>query len=191
MREPLQITFRGLDRSDAIEQRIRAKATDLGRLHDRIMSCHVTVEAPHNHHYKGKQYSVRLDMHLPDKEIVVHKQAHEDVYVAIRDTFDAATRQLEDHARRRRGEVKRHELPGHGTVARLFRDDGYGFVQLPDGADVYFHQNSVPGGGFSALAPGDEVRVVLAEAESPKGPQASAVIPVGKHHLVDRPARNG
>ncbi len=189
MQQPLQITFRGFDRSDAIEQRVRAKATDLERLHERIMSCHVTVEAPHNHHYKGKQYTVRLDLHLPDKEIVVGKQSDEDVYVAIRDAFEAATRQLESHARRRRGEVKHHDLPDHGTVAKLFRDDGYGFVQLADGGDVYFHANSVPGGAFTALTPGDEVRVVLAEAESDKGPQASAVIPIGKHHLVDRPAR--
>lgn len=190
MQQTLQITFRGLDRSEAIEQRIVEKAEDLGRLHDRIMKCHVTVEAPHNHHYKGNQYVVRLDLRLPDKEIVVGRQPHEDVYVAIRDTFEAAGRQLEDHARRRRGEVKRHEAPAHGTVTRLFRDDGYGFVQMPDGAEVYFHENSVAGGAFSSLGVGSEVRLVVADAESDKGPQASSVVPIGKHHVVDRPARS-
>jgi len=111
MQHPLQITFRGLDHSDAVEQRIRDKVSALDRMHDPIMSCHVTVEAPNHRHHKGTEYSVRLDLQLPDRQIVVGKQRDEDVYVAVQASFDAAVRQLEDYARRRRGEVKRHE-PG-------------------------------------------------------------------------------
>jgi cold shock CspA family protein/ribosome-associated translation inhibitor RaiA len=189
MQEALQVTFRGLDRSEAIEQRIVAKAEDLARFSDRILRCHVTVETPHNHHYKGKRYTVRVDVHLPDRHVVVDRQDNEDVYVAIRDTFDAAVRQVEDHSRRARGEVKHHFTPDHGTVTKLFRDDGYGFAQLSDGTDVYFHENAVAGGAFGDLMVGDEVRLVVAAEESDKGPQASTVTPIGKHHVVDRPAR--
>lgn len=189
MQQSLQITFRGLARSEAIEQRIVTKAEDLTRFSDRITRCHVTVETPHNHHYKGKQYTVRIDLHLPDRHVVVDRQDNEDVYVAIRDGFDAAVRQLEDHSRRSRGDIKHHSTPDHGTVTKLFRDDGYGFAQLPDGTDVYFHENAVAGGSFETLAVGDEVRLVVADEESEKGPQASTVTAIGKHHVVDRPAR--
>jgi ribosomal subunit interface protein len=190
MQLPLQITFRGIDPSDYVERRIRAKVTELERFHDRITSCRVTVEAAHHHHHKGNLYSVRVDIRLPDKEIVAgherhNDHAHEDVYVAIRDSFNAAVRQLEDHARKRRGEVKRHETPVHGKVSKLFRDDGYGFVETVDGMDVYFHENSVAGVPFPGLVVGDDVRLVLAEGEGEKGPQASTVVPLGKQHAVE------
>jgi ribosomal subunit interface protein len=189
MQRPLQIVFHGIERSDAIEARVRKKAAALERFYDHITSCRVTVEAPHKHQHKGNLYSVRVDIHVPDSDIVITRepqarQAHEDVYVAIRDAFDAAVRQLEDYARKRRGKIKRHEAPGHGKVSRLFLDEGYGFVEMPDGVDVYFHENSVVDQAFSALDIGDEVRVVVAEGEGEKGPQASTVIPVGKHHVV-------
>lgn len=189
MQRPLQIVFHGIEHSDAIEARIRKKVSELERFYDHITSCRVTVEAPHKHQHKGNLYSVRVDIHVPDKEIVITRepqahQAHEDVYVAMRDAFDAAVRQLEDYARKRRGSTKRHEVPDHGRVSQLFPDEGYGFVEMPDGLDVYFHENSVVDQGFSALDIGDEVRLVVAEGEGEKGPQASTVIPVGKHHIV-------
>jgi ribosomal subunit interface protein len=131
MQIPLQISFRNMDPSPAIEARIREKAAKLERFHDRIIGCNVVVEAPHRHHHKGKLYSVRVDISVPGKDIVVDRakpldHAHEDVYVAIRDAFNAAARRLEDHNRRMRGDVKTHAAPPHGTVARLF--DDYGFI---------------------------------------------------------------
>jgi len=193
MQRPLQITFRGVEPSEAIERRIHKKAEELERFSDHVTGCHVTVEVPHRHQHKGGLYTVRIELRLPDDGIVVSTEqrndpAHEDVYVAIRDAFDAAVRQLEDYARKRRGDVKRHEVPDHGRVTRLFRDEGYGFVELSDGTEVYFHEHSVPERSFGILALGDEVRVVLAEKEGEKGVQASRVVPLGKHHLVGREA---
>lgn len=114
MEIPLQITFRGIPPSEAVEAKIREKAGKLERFHSNIMSCRVAVEAEHQHHHQGNQYHIRIDITTPGKEIIVShehhdKHAHEDVYVAIRDAFDAAIRQLEDHARRQRGEVKTHQ----------------------------------------------------------------------------------
>ena len=63
---------------------------------------------PHKHHHQGKQFNVRIDIGVPGSEIVVTKDASEDVYIAVRDAFDAAKRQLEDYARKTRGEVKKH-----------------------------------------------------------------------------------
>jgi ribosome-associated translation inhibitor RaiA len=80
----------------------------------------VAIESPHKHQYKGKLYHVVVDVHVPGKEIVVSRapddqQAHEDVYVAIRDAFDAARRQIQDYVRIRRGKVKAHEPPPQGA----------------------------------------------------------------------------
>ena len=114
--QPVEIVFQNLPPSPAIEARIRDRVAKLDRFHDRIMTCRVCVEAAHKHHHKGNLYRVRIDLTVPDNELVVSRvpddqHAHEDVYVAIRDAFDAMRRQLEDHARRRRGQVKRHSAP--------------------------------------------------------------------------------
>lgn len=189
MKLPLRIGFRNMDTSPAVEAAIRERAGRLDRFFDRIIGCRVTVEAPHKHQRKGKLYAVTIDLTVPGDEIVVNhtsprSHAHEDVYVAIRDAFNAATRLLEEHARKSRGDVKTHEAPQHGEVARLFPREGYGFIKMADGREVYFHRNSVTAAGFDRLEIGDEVRLTVAEGESPRGPQASVVTAVGKHHVV-------
>ena len=107
MRLPLRITFRGLPRSPAIVAAIREKVEKLEQFHDRIMSCAVVVEIPGRHKHKGKEFVVRIDLKVPKGEIVVTRDHHEDILVALRDAFGAARRKLEDVARRKRGEVKR------------------------------------------------------------------------------------
>lgn len=108
MQIPLQITVRDMEHSDALETHIRDKANKLDEYFDRIMSCRVVVEMPHKHHHQGKQFNVRIDIGVPGSEIVVNRDHAEDVYVALRDAFDAAKRQLEDYARKIRGDVKTH-----------------------------------------------------------------------------------
>lgn len=190
MQVPLQITFHDIDPSEAIEARIRERAAKLEEFCERIISCRVVVEAPHRRNNKGRLYSVRIDLTLPGAEIVVNREpqlnhAHEDVYVAIRDAFNAAQRRIQDYIRRRRGQVKAHEAPGHGRVTRLFPLEGYGFIEMPDGRELYFHQNAVLNGAFDKLEVGSEVRVVEAVEEADKGPQASTVKLIGKHHIVE------
>lgn len=116
MQLPLQIVFRNLDASEAVEERIRARAEELDQFFDRIMGCRVTVEAANRGQLKGRLYNVRVDLTVPGNEIVVNRNgpkdhSHEDIYVAVRDAFDAARRRLEDHTRRRRGETKTHAEP--------------------------------------------------------------------------------
>ncbi|RFC36216.1 MAG: ribosomal subunit interface protein [Candidatus Nitrotoga sp. LAW] len=109
MQTPLQITVRNIEHSDALETRIRDKAQKLEEFCKHIMSCRVVVEAPHKHHHQGKQFNVHIEIGVPGNEIVVNRDHHEDVYVALRDAFNAAKRQLEDYARKIRGDVKTHE----------------------------------------------------------------------------------
>lgn len=178
MQLPLQISFRDIPPSAAVEARIRERADKLDLYYDRIMSCRVVVEAPHGRHHQGKLFHVRVDLIVPGGELVVSREpaqhhAHEDVFVAIRDAFDAAQRQLADYARRQRGQTKTHEAPAIARVCSLFPEEGYGFIQSPDGTEVYFHRNSVLDGDFDTLTVGSEVRLAIEEGDN--GPQASTV----------------
>ena len=112
---PLEIIFRNLPPSEAVEAAIRRRAAKLERFANDIMNCRVTVEAPHQHHQHGQLYRVAVDLHLRGREIVADRNpyrhtAHEDVYVSVRDAFRAARRQLQDAVRMRRGEVKAHAV---------------------------------------------------------------------------------
>lgn len=187
MKLPLQITFRNMERSDAIEADVRDKAAKLDEFFQHIMSCRVVVEAHHKHHHKGNLYHVRIDITVPGHELVVSREpkddhAHEDAYVAVRDAFDAAKRQLEDYSRRLRGDVKSHEVSPHGTVSELVPMEDYGRIATPDGRSVYFHRNSVINADFDSLEEGDAVR--FDEEPGDAGPQASTVRVIGKHHLL-------
>ena len=111
----VQITFHGVDHSDAIENHIRQKIMKLEKFAGRITSCRVVVEAPHKHVHKGKLYDVKIDLTLPGHEIVVNRNAHldhshEDIYVAIRDAFKETKRRLQDCVRR---DQEKSGIPHH------------------------------------------------------------------------------
>ena len=189
MQLAVQISFRNMAPSPAVEAEIRKRVDDLDRHFGRILACRVAVETSTRRQRKGRLYHIRVSLTVPGREIVVKRDpsehhAHEDILVAVRDAFDAARRQLEDHARIARGAVKVHDTPTHGRIARLFKDKGYGFIRSSGGDEIYMHRNAVAGGGFDALSEGDEVRYVVHEGEGEHGPQASTVVPIGKHHLV-------
>lgn len=183
---PLRITFHNIPPSEAVETKIRSLVDKLEHFYNRITSCRVIVDAPHRHQRNGKLYQIRIDITVPTGEIVVNRdppehQSHEDIYVAIRDAFDAAKRKLQDYTSLLRQEIKNHEEQPYGRIASLFSDEGYGFIEVPDGSEVYFHRNSLFNGDFEQLQVGDEVR--FAEEEGDKGLQASTVRLIGKHHL--------
>lgn len=183
MQLPLQITFRDIAPSPAIEAAIREKAEKLNRFYDRIIGCRVLVEAPHRHHHKGKLYHVRVDLTVPDGELVASRNpdqnhAHEDAYVAVRDAFEAVRRQLEDYSARRRGATKVHGDGETGQVSELIPELDYGRIVSPNGREIYFHRNSVLNEEFDSLSVGVEVQFV--ETEGEEGPKASTVRVLGK-----------
>jgi ribosome-associated translation inhibitor RaiA len=133
MQLPVQITYRNMESSGAVTARIEEEAAKLDEFFPRITSCRVVVEAPHEHHKFGELFHIRIDIGVPGREIVVshepsphaslshedemavkkhidiHPEHNKDVYVAVRDAFGSARRQLKDYAMRLRGEVKTHE----------------------------------------------------------------------------------
>ncbi|QQS41248.1 MAG: ribosome-associated translation inhibitor RaiA [Acidobacteriota bacterium] len=131
MEKPVQITFRNMEPSPAVDARIREEIKELEEFYDRIIGCRVTAEMPHKHRRAGSRFRIKIYCTVPGGEIVVNEEPslhsamedtelernakrrevaahHKDIYVAIRDAFKAARRQLEDFARIQRGDVKRH-----------------------------------------------------------------------------------
>lgn len=196
---PLQISFRNLKPSEAVEARVREEMAKLETFYQGIIGCRVIVELPHKHHRQGDRYHVRIDLTVPGAELVVKKEpdlqaslrqvdsekhsksseaqaAHKDVFVVIRDAFKEARRQLQDHARRERGQTKLHVPPESGRVVKLFPDEEYGFLERSDGNEIYFHKHSVLHDAFNRLTVGS--RVAFSEEPGEKGAQASMVRPL-------------
>ena len=187
MEVPLKLTFRNMDPSPAVEAHIRERVESLSQYFGRIVACNITVESTGRRHRKGKLYHLHIGLTVPGREIIVKRNvpehhAHEDILVALRDAFNAAERQLQDYVRELRGQVKAHEMPSHGRIVRLFKKEGYGFILSSTGDEIYMHRNAVVGIPFDTLTEGDEVRYVVHEGEGEKGPQASTVTPIGRHH---------
>jgi cold shock CspA family protein len=202
---PTQVTFRGLPHADALESEIRQRAAWLEQFYAGIVRCRVLVELPHRHRHDGRHFHVRIELTVPGgapiivshepsphgglkdvREAAHHKGAeieevHRHAAVAVREAFDAARRRLEDFAREQRGAVKTHEVPAHGEVVELAGADGYGYIQTGENR-IYFNRASVLGDAFDELTIGTPVAFV--EERGEKGPQASTVRVLGKHHYV-------
>ena len=106
---PVQVTFRKMLPSPFVRERIRERVNKLEQFHHRVTGCRVVVEAPHRHHHKGKLYTIAVEVQLPGATLTSHRNPgqrheHENIYVALRDSFDSIDRQVEDFARRKRGE---------------------------------------------------------------------------------------
>jgi hypothetical protein len=125
--------------SPAVTNRVEAEVQKLQRYYSGITHCHVVIVAPHRHHRLGRQYQVHLEITVPGGELVITHEPparvrlipvphlrkrdeiegpHKDLYVVMRDVFDAARRRLEDYIRRERGDVKRH-APAPDSAASL------------------------------------------------------------------------
>jgi cold shock CspA family protein/ribosome-associated translation inhibitor RaiA len=190
------ITFRGIDRSDALEADILARVAKLERYYKPLMGCRVLVELAQKHHERGNHFHVRIDLTAPGGEIVVahdgslhatEKDVETDkpaqraepnperkhAAVAVREAFDIARRQLQDFARRQRRDVKASATQPTGRVSQLYPVDEYGFIEATDGHEVYFQKSSVLKDAFGRLAVGS--RVSFVEEAGDKGPQASTV----------------
>jgi ribosomal subunit interface protein len=178
MQIPLQITVRDMDRSAALDTAIEDHAAKLEQFHSRITRCRVTVEQLRRHHQQGRHFAVKIELRLPGREIVATRDHDEDVYIAMRDAFDSARRQLEEAARELRGDVKTHVPALHGTIARMRLADGYGFIETSDGRELYFSRDNVVHPPFEHLEPGTAVQFI--EELAAEGPQAKRVS-AGKH----------
>lgn len=179
MQTPLQVTMRNMDRSEALDADIRQRVDKLCQHYSEIISCQIIVEAPLQHKRKGGLFKVRIDISCPVGKVVINKEppaqrrAHEDVYVALRDAFNAADRKLEEYTSRRKGHIKAHQEQGRGEIIYLSPMEDYGMIVTVDDRQIYFHRNSVLNMDFDQLEIGTNVQ--FHEEEGDKGPKASSV----------------
>ena len=187
MKLPLQITFRNMEKSEAVDVSIRKWVAKLEKISEELISCRVVVEAPLQHKRKGGHYHTRIDLALPGIEIVINREpashhGYVDVYVSIRDAFANARHQLIEYVRRHQGKVKSHDIPPHGRIIALYPAEDYGRIETPEGWDIVFHRDSLLNADFDTLKTGDEVR--FEEQNGIEGLRASSVRLIGKHHVV-------
>lgn len=200
MQIPLDITYRDVEKSPALDDLIRSKANKLEDVCDHIMGCHIAVERAHVHPDHGSPFRVRLDLTVPPgHEIAVTKNPgqgvqYDSVESVIRDAFDAARSQLQALTEKQQNRVKRHpEQAIAGIITKLFPSENYGFLKTLDGREVYFNRNSVLRDDFKRLTVGAGVQFFLSEGAD--GPQVSTlrlldksgIRPPEEHTEVDEP----
>lgn len=186
MKVPLEITYRDVPKTAAIETLVREKVAKLEKVCQQLSSCHIAVEKIHDRPNSGSPYRVRIDMTVPPgHELVADYHPgeaiqYEPLETVIRHAFDAARRQLVELNQRQQRHVKTHPAQEiMALVTRLFRADGYGFLRTLEGEEIYFHRNSVLHDDFDRLEIGTGVRFALEQGE--EGPQATSV------QIVDKP----
>lgn len=108
MEQPVKITYRGLDPSDALNSLIHEEAAKLDKFFAGIVACRVAVERPEGHHRHGSPYRVGITIAVPGTELAVTTEpsdeipgAHEDPSLSVRDAFRRAKRRLQDYAARK------------------------------------------------------------------------------------------
>lgn len=167
------ITVRDLPHSTAIETQVLKKIDKLEQFYQQITRCDVVIEQNQKHNHQGKLYQVRITLSVPQKKLTVNHGQAEDVYVAIRDAFIAARRQLLNYVRQRRGTIKTHAMRLHGRIVRIFPRDRYGFI-AENGNEFYFSDANLTNGDFDKLTVGCSVAFI--ESIAPGGqPQANRV----------------
>lgn len=119
MNIPTTVTFQGMDASDALRNTIETHVKRLGRFAGDIQSCRVVVSASEHRRHHGNRYNVHASVAMRDRGIEAGRtstpdSSHEDPYAAVTQTFDALRRRIEDHVRRRRGDVKMHPAAPRG-----------------------------------------------------------------------------
>ncbi len=192
MQTPVEIAYRHCEPSEELRAEIDAQIRRLEKFGDRITSCRVVVEGPQTRHRSGEAFKVDLFIALPERKEVAVNRTHdaperEHALVAICRAFDEAIRKVGDDEREMSGQVKGRLGEGRGRVTKFVAGEDYGFLETPDGREIYFHRNAVLDGAFNRLTVGSEVR--FAEEEGEKGAQASTVHLVGERH-AQRSRRN-
>lgn len=187
-----EIAFRNVEATDPLKQQILDGIDKLEEVYDHIITCRIMVEETNPGRKSGKLNHVRLEISIPDHDVVVNRDppehpASQDLKQAVNQAFDVARRRLRKLKEKRRAHVKEHGLPPHGRIVRLLADDTgvqYGFLISGDGREIYFNENALVDLEWHELEIGDEVR--FAESGGDEGPMASTVAPLAEDDLTPK-----
>ena len=112
MRVPVEITYRNVTKSDAIEKLIYEKVDKLNDFHDNIVSCRISIDQHKESKSSGNRYHVGIGVRVPPgKELVVRQKSAEEgsnefLRTVITEAFKTITRQLKKLKQKQRGIVK-------------------------------------------------------------------------------------
>ena len=179
MQLPIEISYRGVAKSDEIETLVRDKAARLDKFCDHISRCDIIIEQPNHAHHSGNVFRVRIDVTVPPHhELIADEKPgkhdmHEPLVKVVGDAFRNMERQLKELTAKQHHKVKHHEDGPHAMVSKIFAADGYGFITDMQGRDVYFHRDSLKNGDFDHLKVGTEVR--FDEVSNESGAHATSV----------------
>lgn len=174
-----QITFLDFPESDSVWLAVQKRVEKLERFFERIIRCEVVVSCPHRHRHSDRLYHVQIYVFLPGDDIIINRnsqqnETHRDIYIAIRDAFNAAERVLKDKLKKVRHEIKTHDNPfERGKITKIFHQEGFGFLMTNNGREYYFAENSLINENFTHLEVGQKVKFLGESGE--KGPQATSM----------------
>jgi cold shock CspA family protein/ribosome-associated translation inhibitor RaiA len=170
----LQIEGRHVEVTAELRSDIEARVDDLLPGQE---TTHVRVTLTKRNHRKADDScEVLIVMQIPGHTITARKQQNS-FEEALRDAFAAMKTELETiRGKRASHDIRSHTPSEHGIVRRLFADEGYGFIAMDNGMEVYFHRNAVHDMAFEDLDEGTEVSLNAEPGE--KGLQATTVNPV-------------
>lgn len=187
MQVPLEISFKGVERTEELDNVIDEKVDKLEQVCNFMIGCHIAIEKTRDAYKSGNPYRVRIAVTVPPGHELVaeHKPGKGDKFdplpVIVKHTFDAMRKQLKELVEKERGRVKNHpEQQVQAVVSHLFPEEEYGFIRSVDNREIYFHKNSVLHGDYDKLRVGTGVRFVSEQGE--KGLQATTV------QIIDQPS---
>jgi len=189
MQTPLEIAFHNVPPSRGVEASIRRRVAKLDRMYDRLVGCRVSVEALHQQHRTGNVVSVHIEMKVAGGTLAVTREPHRasdqvakpNVQSSPRQAFHATEERLKSFKEQQRGDAKAHTPMFEGHVSEIFPDKDYGFIRTDAGTQLYFHRQSLMGGQFEDLKPGDAVH--FEESAGDTGPAAAKVWVGPDYHL--------
>jgi len=135
------------------------------------------VTITHNPHHHLGDNQVQVVLAVAGQTLTVKKKGIQ-ILPALRAALMAVEREVEtyhQHRYRRKRSVKETPASPTGTVARVFRTKGYGYIQTPDG-QIYFHQDALEGLSLDDIQKGLIVGFELVTGKD--GPQAGRVFAV-------------
>ncbi len=162
---------------DMIAQRLEKLDTHHGDIiHARV----ALVKSVHHQHGSDE---ARISLSMNRRKVLRVAKVGKTLESAVSDALETVQRELSSYRakRRERSKPRLQTAPevaqATGTVARVFSEQGYGWVDIGEDEDVHFLRQVVVGNAFDSIAEGASVEVEL--TDGPNGYEATRVVPLG------------
>lgn len=170
----LEIQTRHAELDPAWRELIDQAVARIAERYPETLRLHVTLQ--HTPHHRTGLETAALLANVEGAVLRAEKQG-ETVKEALHAAFRAIEVELARHHEQRRHVTKGGHERLEGSIKRIFRDGGYGFIHHLPGRDVYFDRSALHGLDFETLEPGLPVEYEVEQGE--RGLQSPSVYPAG------------